>query len=82
MDQIVHGTTLVTNALIERKGAVTALITTKGFRDAIEIAREHRYDLYDLNLELPAPLVPRHLRLEIDERILSDGSVADSARSG
>lgn len=76
IEQIVHGTTLVTNALIERKGAVTALITTKGFRDALEIAREHRYDLYDLNLEHPAPLVPRYLRLEIDERILSDGSVA------
>ncbi|MEZ4665120.1 MAG: hydantoinase/oxoprolinase family protein [Thermomicrobiales bacterium] len=76
VDQIVHGTTLVTNALIERKGAVTALITTKGFRDALEIAREHRYDLYDLNLEHPAPLAPRYLRLEIDERILSDGSVA------
>lgn len=76
VDQIVHGTTLVTNALIERKGAVTALITTKGFRDALEIAREHRYDLYDLNLEHPAPLVPRYLRLEIDERMLSDGSVA------
>lgn len=75
IDQIVHGTTLVTNALIERKGAVTALITTKGFRDALEIAREHRYDLYDLFLELPPPLVPRNLRYEIDERILSDGSV-------
>ncbi|MCO5222650.1 MAG: hydantoinase/oxoprolinase family protein [Thermomicrobiales bacterium] len=75
VDQIVHGTTLVTNALIERKGAITALITTKGFRDALEIAREHRYDLYDLFLEHPAPLVPRYLRLELDERILSDGSV-------
>jgi N-methylhydantoinase A len=75
VDQIVHGTTLVTNALIERKGAVTALITTRGFRDALEIAREHRYDLYDLNLEPPVPLVPRYLRLEIDERMLSDGSV-------
>jgi N-methylhydantoinase A len=76
IDQIVHGTTLVTNALIERKGAVTALITTKGFRDALEIAREHRYDLYDLFLEHPAPLAPRYLRLEMDERVLSDGSVA------
>ncbi len=76
VDQIVHGTTLVTNALIERKGAVTALITTKGFRDALEIAREHRYDLYDLFLEHPAPLAPRYLRLEMSERILSDGSVA------
>ena len=76
VEQIVHGTTLVTNALIERKGAVTALITTKGFRDALEIAREHRYDLYDLFLEPPAPLAPRYLRMEMDERILSDGSVA------
>jgi N-methylhydantoinase A len=73
--QIVHGTTLVTNALIERKGAKTALITTMGFRDALEIAREHRYDLYDLFLELPEPLVPRYLRFEIDERVLSDGSI-------
>jgi N-methylhydantoinase A len=76
VEQIVHGTTLVTNALIERKGAVTALITTKGFRDALEIAREHRYDLYDLFLEPPAPLAPRYLRLEMDERILSDGSIS------
>lgn len=73
--QIVHGTTLVTNALIERKGARTALLTTKGFRDAVEIGREHRYDLYDLFLELPKPLVPRALRIEIEERVLSDGTV-------
>jgi N-methylhydantoinase A len=73
--QIVHGTTLVTNALIERKGAVTGLLTTKGFRDAVEIGREHRYDLYDLFIDLPEPLVPRYLRLEIDERVLADGSV-------
>jgi N-methylhydantoinase A len=75
VDQIVHGTTLVTNALIERKGAKTALLTTKGFRDAVEIGREHRYDLYDLFLELPKPLVPRALRFELDERVLSDGTV-------
>ena len=56
---LIHGTTLVTNALIERKGARTALLTTAGFRDAVEIGREHRYELYDLNLELPKPLVPR-----------------------
>lgn len=73
--QIVHGTTLVTNAIIERKGAKTALITTKGFRDAVEIGREHRYDLYDIFLELPEPLVPRRLRMELDERVLSDGEV-------
>src|SRR5215218_838129 len=75
VEQIVHGTTLVTNALIERKGAKTALVTTAGFRDAIEIGREHRYDLYDLFLELPAPLVPRYLRLEVAERIYADGTV-------
>ncbi len=77
MEQIVHGTTLVTNALIERKGAVTALLTTRGFRDALEIAREHRYDLYDLMLELPDPLVPRSLRFEVDERMLADGTVLE-----
>jgi N-methylhydantoinase A len=80
--QIVHGTTLVTNALIERKGARTALITTKGFRDALEIAREHRYDLYDLMIELPEPLAPRELRFELDERVLSDGSVLKAIDDG
>src|SRR5205809_1519473 len=63
IQHVIHGTTLVTNAIIERKGARTALLTTKGFRDAYEIAREHRYDLYDLFLEMPKPLVPRFLRL-------------------
>jgi N-methylhydantoinase A len=72
---LIHGTTLVTNALIERKGALTALLTTAGFRDAIEIGREHRYELYDLNLELPRPLVPRHLRFDVPERVAADGSV-------
>src|SRR5918995_1178219 len=72
---LVHGTTLVTNALIERKGAPTALLTTAGFRDAVEIGREHRYELYDLNLEMPRPLVPRHLRFDVPERIAADGSV-------
>ncbi len=75
VQQIVHGTTLVTNAIIERKGAPTALLTTKGFRDAVEIRREHRYDLYEIFLEMPEPLVPRRLRLELDERVLADGSV-------
>ncbi|MCC6791209.1 MAG: hydantoinase/oxoprolinase family protein [Thermomicrobiales bacterium] len=73
--QIIHGTTLVTNALIERKGAATALVTTAGFRDAVEIGREHRYDLYDLFLELPTPLVPRRLRFEVNERIYADGGI-------
>src|SRR5262250_1590742 len=72
---LIHGTTLVTNALIERKGAPTALFSTAGFRDALEIGREHRYELYDLNLELPKPLVPRHLRFDIPERTAADGSV-------
>jgi N-methylhydantoinase A len=76
VQHVIHGTTLVTNAVIERKGARTALLTTRGFRDAYEIAREHRYDLYDLFLEMPRPLVPRHLRLEVDERVYADGTVA------
>ncbi|MBI2941586.1 MAG: hydantoinase/oxoprolinase family protein, partial [Chloroflexi bacterium] len=74
LDLLSHATTLVTNALIERRGATTALLTTRGFRDVLEIAREHRYDLHDLFLELPAPLVPRELRLEITERLAADGS--------
>ena len=72
---VIHGTTLVTNALIERKGARTALIATRGFRDAIEIRHEGRYDLYDLFLEMPPPLAPRRLRFEVDERMLADGTV-------
>ncbi|MGH2561061.1 MAG: hydantoinase/oxoprolinase family protein, partial [Thermomicrobiales bacterium] len=75
VSRLVHGTTLITNALIERKGARTALITTRGFRDAVDIAREHRYDLYDLFIERPEPLVPRPLRFEVNERVLADGSV-------
>ncbi|MDH3306493.1 MAG: hydantoinase/oxoprolinase family protein [Acidimicrobiia bacterium] len=72
----VHGTTLVTNALIERKGSQTALLTTAGFRDALEMRREHRYELYDLMIDLPVPLVPRHLRFDVPERTLADGTVA------
>jgi N-methylhydantoinase A len=75
VDEVVHGTTLVSNALIERKGATTALVTTKGFRDVLSIRRELRYDLYDLFLEMPEPLVPRRLRFEAAERVLADGSV-------
>jgi N-methylhydantoinase A len=71
----VHGTTLVTNALIERRGSRTAVLATAGFRDVLEMAREHRYDLYDLMLDLPAPLVPRWLRFDVPERVLADGSV-------
>ena len=75
VEHVIHGTTLVTNSLIERKGSKTALLTTKGFRDAVEIGREHRYDLYDIFLEMPTPLVPRYLRLEVDERVLASGEV-------
>lgn len=75
LDAIVHGTTLVTNTVIERKGAKVGLITTKGFRDALEMGKEIRYDLYDLFLEKPSPLVPRHLRCEVDERIDASGSI-------
>lgn len=74
VSHIVHGTTLVTNAIIERKGARTALLTTQGFRDSIEIGRENRYELYDLMLEQPRPLVPRHLRFDVPQRTLSDGT--------
>jgi N-methylhydantoinase A len=73
---LVHGTTLVINALIERKGRKTGLITTQGFRDVLEMRNGLRYDVYDLQLEFPEPLVPRHLRLEVAERTWSDGRVA------
>ncbi len=72
---VIHGTTLVTNAIIQRSGPPTALVTTRGFKDVLDIAREHRYDMYDLLLRQPAPLVPRANRFEIDERVLADGSV-------
>jgi N-methylhydantoinase A len=75
--RIVHGTTLVTNSLIERRGSKVALIATAGFRDVLEIAKEARYDLYDLDLERPEPLVPRPLRLEVAERISSAGEVLE-----
>ena len=73
--EVVHGTTLVANALIERKGARTALVATRGFRDSMIIRRELRYDLYDLFLEMPEPLVPRRLAFEVAERVLADGTV-------
>jgi N-methylhydantoinase A len=72
---VIHGTTLATNALIERKGARTALITTRGFRDSLEIAYEHRFEQYDLYMERPSPLVERDLRLEVSERLAADGNV-------
>ncbi len=72
---VVHGTTLATNALIERKGARTALITTEGFRDSVEMAWEHRFEQYDIYMERPQPLVPRDLRFGVPERVASDGAV-------
>ena len=72
---VVHGTTLVTNAVIERKGALTGMLTTAGFRDILDIARERRYDLFDLRLVFPQPLIPRSLRIEVQERIRYDGEI-------
>jgi N-methylhydantoinase A len=73
--QIIHGTTLATNALIERRGAKTALITTEGFRDVIEMRTESRFEQYDLNLTLPEPLIPRQSRFTVSERVDAKGEV-------
>jgi len=75
LNELIHGTTLVINSIIERKGARTALITTKGFRDVLEIGREIRYAPYDIFAEFPRPLIPRRYRFEVDERVRSDGTV-------
>src|SRR6516165_4622510 len=75
IDELVHGTTLVTNAIIERRGVKVGLLTTKGFRDSVEMGIEQRYDIYDLFLRFPEPLAPRALRREIDERMTWDGTV-------
>jgi N-methylhydantoinase A len=72
---IIHGTTLATNALIERKGARTALVTTEGFRDTIEIRHENRFEQYDVNIDLPQPLVPRRWRFGVPERVDAAGAV-------
>jgi len=75
LDEVIHGTTLVINSIIERKGAKTGLITTKGFRDVLELGREIRYAPYDVFAEFPRPLIPRKFRLEVDERIRSNGAI-------
>ena len=75
VSDIVHGTTLVTNAVIERRGAVTGMLVTAGFRDILDMGFERRYDLFDLRVKYPPPLVPRRLRLEVAERMRFDGSV-------
>jgi N-methylhydantoinase A len=72
---IIHGTTLATNALIQRSGAKTALLTTEGHRDALEMAHEDRFEQYDVMIDRPRPLVPRHLRLPVRERLDRDGRV-------
>ncbi len=74
---IIHGTTLATNAIIERKGARTALLVTRGFRDSIEMAYEHRFEQYDIFMDKPAPLVPRKLRLAVPERIDASGRIIE-----
>jgi len=83
---LVHGTTLVTNALIERRGGVTGMLVTAGFADVLDIGRERRYDMYDLRITYPAPIVPRSHRIEVAERIGADGAVrlplaADAVRA-
>ena len=75
VDVFIHGTTLATNALIERRGARTALLTTQGMRDCVEMAHENRFEQYDLYMRRPEPLVPRHRRIGIPERLAADGSV-------
>lgn len=73
--EVIHATTLVTNVILERKGAKTGLLATEGFRDILELAREVRYDIYDMFIRMPEPMVPRRLRLGVPERVLADGTV-------
>ena len=75
VERLIHGTTLVANALIERRGARVGLITTRGFRDTLEMRTEQRYEIYDLFLQYPEPLVPRHLRRGVQERTDRDGRI-------
>ena len=77
---VAHATTLVTNTLIERKGAPTGLLTTEGFRDSLELGSDMRYDMYDLAIEFPEPLVPRTWRLGINERVTADNKVLHSPK--
>jgi len=77
IDAFIHGTTLVINAITERRGATTALVTTRGFRDVLEIGRANRPDLYNLAYAKPVPFVPRHLRFEVTERMTHLGAIAE-----
>ena len=72
---VIHGTTLATNAIIERKGAITAMIVTEGYRDSIEIGYENRFEQYDIFINKPQPLVPRELRFGVTERMDARGNV-------
>ena len=80
VESIAHGTTLVTNAVIERRGAKTGMLVTEGFRDILDMGFEQRYDLFDLRLTWPDPLVPRRLRREVPERVGHDGQVTRGPR--
>lgn len=82
VDVFLHGTTLATNALIERKGARLAFVTTEGFRDVLETGYEKRFEQYDINMDRPPPLVPRHRRLTVIERLAADGSVLTELDEG
>jgi N-methylhydantoinase A len=73
--EVIHGSTVATNALLERKGARTALITTRGFRDVLQIARQNRPDLYDFSVDPPEPIIPAELRFEVDERVDAQGKI-------
>ena len=77
---IIYGTTLATNLLIERQGSPVSLITTQGFRDSIEMRNENRFEQYDINIDLPAPLGPRSLRFTVPERIGAAGQIYRSRR--
>ena len=77
LSEVIHATTLITNVILERKGSKTGLLTTAGFRDILEIGREVRYDIFDMFIRLPVPIVPRKSRLCVSERILADGSILE-----
>ena len=82
VDVFLHGTTLATNAMIERKGAKLAFVTTAGFRDVLETGYEKRFEQYDVFMDRPPPLVPRHLRLTVNERIAADGTLLTELDEG
>ena len=82
IEVVIHGTTLATNAIIERKGAKTALVVTEGFRDSVEMAYENRFEQYDINVQKPAPLVPRYLRVPVRERVDAAGEGAGGSGPG